>query len=334
MELFREFKNISKDDVSLAGGKGASLGEMTHAGIPVPHGFVLLSDAFDHFLEETDLNVEIDAILHTVNHKEMHTVDGASEKIQALILAAKMPKDIEKEIEKHFVKLGAKFVAVRSSATAEDSSSAAWAGQLDTFLNTTADDLLQNVHRCWASLFTPRAIFYRFEKGLHDTRISVAVVIQKMVESEVSGIAFSVHPVTEDRNQLIIESGFGLGEAIVSGQITPDSYVVEKTPRRIIDKNISEQERGLYRASLYSTKVKPGESGESEGLSGNDGPNVWQDIPKAKGAGQKLSDEQILELSELILKIESHYGFPCDIEWAFAGGKFYITQSRPITTLK
>lgn len=339
MEIIREFGAINKHDAGLAGGKGASLGEMTGAGIPVPPGFVLLAGAFEKFLAETDLNVEIDTVLHTVNHEEIHTVDSASEKIQALILAAKMPKDIETEIKKHFKKLGAKFVAVRSSATSEDSASAAWAGQLDSFLNTTDKTLIENVKRCWASLFTPRAIFYRFElfdkmsnRGqiLTNTqthadmmKISVAVVIQKMVESEISGIAFSVHPVTEDRNQLIIEAGLGLGEAIVSGQITPDSYVVEKTPRRIIDVNVSEQTRGLFR--------KPG------------GGNVWKDIPSVTGASQKLSEKQIFEFSELILKIEQHYGFPCDIEWAFEtcpnaeggrAGKFYIVQSRPITTLK
>lgn len=336
MELLRDFKAINKNDAALAGGKGASLGEMTQAGISVPPGFVLLASAFEKFLEETDLNVEIDTVLHAVNHQEIHTVDAASEKIQALILTAEMPKDIGAEIKKHFKKLGAKFVAVRSSATAEDSSSAAWAGQLDTYLNTTEAELLKNVQRCWASLFTPRAIFYRFEKDLHKTKISVAVVVQKMVESEISGIAFSVHPVTEDRNQLIIEAGFGLGEAIVSGQITPDSYVVEKSPRRIIDKNVSEQERGLFRANFTTQRKHPYKL-ENIGMlkmeeSGSR--NSFAYISKEKGAAQKLSDDQIFSLAELILKIENHYGFPCDIEWAFASGKFYITQSRPITTLK
>src|SRR3989338_1044093 len=219
MELLRDFKNISKSDVALAGGKGASLGEMTQAGISVPSGFVILSSAFEKFLEETDLNVEIDAILDSVNHKEIHTVENASEKIQALILQAGMPKDIAYEIQKYFRNLKSNFVAVRSSATAEDSASAAWAGQLESYLNTTEENLLENIKKCWASLFTPRAIFYRFEKDLHKQKISVAVVIQKMVESEKSGIAFSVHPVTQDKNQLIIEAGLGLGEAIVSGQI-------------------------------------------------------------------------------------------------------------------
>jgi len=209
MELIRDFKKLNKSDVGLAGGKGASLGEMTQAGIPVPPGFVILSVLFEKFIEEAELIAEIDAILDSVNHEEIHTVENASEKIRALILAAEMPKDIAVAIKSSFKKLGAKYMAVRSSATAEDSSAAAWAGQLDSFLNTTEGKLLENVKRCWASLFTPRAIFYRFEKGLYKQKISVAVVIQKMVESEVSGIAFSVHPVTQDRNQLIIEASYG-----------------------------------------------------------------------------------------------------------------------------
>jgi phosphoenolpyruvate synthase/pyruvate phosphate dikinase len=333
--LIQSFADISREDAETAGGKGASLGEMTNAGIPVPQGFVVLAGAFEQFLAETDLNVEIDTILHCVDIEKMHTVEHASETIQKLILEAKMSEDIEQEIREQFRVLGSAYVAVRSIATAEDSSSAAWAGQLDTFLNTTEETFLENVQKCWASLFTPRAIFYRFEKGLHASKISVAVVVQKMVQSEISGIAFSVHPVTEDRNQLIIEAGYGLGEAIVSGQITPDSYVVEKEPRRILDKNITEQERGIYRTSL----VIPVKTGiQNSEVSANE----WQDIEITKRNNQKLSDEQILELAELIIKIENHYGFPCDIEWALEAcpnaeggrsGKFYIVQSRPITTL-
>jgi len=203
---------------------------------------------------------------------------------------------------------------VRSSATAEDSSAAAWAGQLDSFLNTNEDTLLNNVQRCWASLFTPRAIFYRFEKKLDASRISVAVVVQKMVASEVSGIAFSVHPVTEDYNQMIIEAGFGLGEAIVSGQITPDAYVLKKEPLEIIDKNIYTQERGIYLDKDTRT-------------------NVWKDILEEQGSQPCLDDMAIMELGKLVLRIEKHYGFPCDIEWAREKNEFYIVQSRPITTL-
>jgi pyruvate,water dikinase len=290
VEIIRDLSKLDKDNANIAGGKGASLGEMIKAGISVPPGFVILASAFEKFLEETDLNVEIDSILDSVNHKEIHTIERASEKIKALILKAEMPRNITKEIQKFFQKLDSKYVAVRSSATAEDSASAAWAGQLESYLNTVEENLLENVKKCWASLFTPRAIFYRFEKDLHKQKISVAVVVQKMVESKKSGIAFSVHPITQDQNQLIIEAGFGLGEAIVLGHITPDSYVVEKQPRRVIDKNIHTQK-------------------------------------------SVLSEKEILELSELVLKIEKHFNFPCDIEWAFERDRIFIVQSRPITTL-
>ena len=313
MKYTKLFRELNRNDAAIAGGKGASLGEMLNAGIPVPDGYVVLSTTFDKFIEDTDLVQEVDAILDGVNHKEIHTVESASEKIKGLILSREMPHDIAEEIKTNFKSLGTKFVAVRSSATAEDGAEHAWAGQLESYLNTTDKDLLDKVKHCWASLFTPRAIFYRFEKGLHSTRISVAVVVQKMVESEVSGIAFSVHPVTEDRNQSIIEAGFGLGEAIVSGSVTPDSYVVEKIPRRVIDKNISTQERGLFRVET--------------------GGNEWRTIDEPKASSQVLGEKQIFDLSEIIVGIENHYGFPCDIEWAYEKGKFYIVQSRPITTL-
>lgn len=319
MELTKPFSQLNKNEANVAGGKGASLGEMTNAGIPVPPGFVILSECFEQFLRETDLIQEIDSILHRVNHKEIHTVEAASEEIRELILNAEMPGDIADEINRSFKDLDTKYVAVRSSATAEDGKDHAWAGQLESYLNTIEEDVLKRVKLCWSSLFTPRAIFYRFEKGLHTTKISVAVVIQKMIESEFSGIAFSVHPVTEDYNQLIIEAGFGLGEAIVSGSVTPDSYVVEKKPRNILDINISTQDRGLYRSEKNSTEH---------------GNNEWRSIPEPTASSQVLTKEQILELSEIILKIENHYGFPCDIEWAYENRKFYIVQSRPITTLQ
>ncbi|MBI4159804.1 PEP/pyruvate-binding domain-containing protein [Candidatus Wolfebacteria bacterium] len=187
------------------------------------------------------------------------------------------------------------------------------------------------MQRCWASLFTPRAIFYRFEKGLHKQKISVAVVVQKMVQSEVSGIAFSVHPVTQDRNQLIIEAGFGLGEAIVSGQITPDSYVVAKGRWKILDKNISPQSRGLFRVASRPNILRA----KSRSSNSNRQPssvNEWRELGTA-GEKQKLSDKEIIELAKLTAKIEKHYGFPVDVEWAMEKKKFYITQSRPVTTL-
>jgi pyruvate,water dikinase len=312
--ITQKFKEITKNDFMIAGGKGASLGEMSQAGVPVPPGFIVLSAAFDEYIENAGQTQEIDAILDKTNHQDIGSVEKASENIQMLIKASKMPKGMANEIETQFKSLKTEFVAVRSSATAEDGAETAWAGQLDTFLNTRKGNLIEKIQSCWASLFSPRAIYYRFENGLHQTKISVAVVVQKMVDSEISGIAFSVHPVTEDRNQVIIEACFGLGEAIVSGQVTPDSYVIEKNTRNIINIKIENKLKAIYRTEK--------------------GNNKWFELPLKQSGSQVLSEKQIHELVQLILKIEDHYGFPCDIEWAFHKNKFYIVQSRPITTLR
>ena len=312
MTYTKSLSKLSNKDVAVAGGKGASLGELLQAKVLVPSGFVVLTDAFDRFLDDTDLRQEVLAQLNKVDQDKMHTIERASERIQQMILQADMPKEIAETISKDFSSLGAKYVAVRSSATAEDSDSATWAGQLETYLNTTQETLLENVKKCWASLFTPRAIFYRFEKGLKKSNVSVAVVVQEMIESEKAGVAFSVHPVTQDKNQMIIEAGLGLGEAVVSGAITPDSYVVSKKNNKIININIHEQTKVLYKK--------------------NGGGNEWKDLYD-KGAEQVLNEKDILKLAETIKKIESHYKTPQDIEWAYANGEFYITQSRPITTI-
>ena len=307
-----DLKKITKKDIAIAGGKGASLGEMTKSKIPVPLGFVVLANAFDKFLEETDLGVEIDAKLKKINHKDINSVDRASNEIRDLINDVTFPKDIAKEILAEFNKLETKYVAVRSSATAEDSLVASWAGELESYLNATKADLLENVKKCWASLFTPRAIFYRYEKKLHKQKVSVAVVIQKMIQSEISGVVFTAHPVTKDKDQMVIEAGYGLGEAIVGGKITPDTYVIDKKKKTILDKNISRQKMMIVRNNSGTKEIT---------------------VPKSKQNKQKLADKQIIKLAQICEKIEAHYKAPQDIEWAFEKGKFYIVQSRSITTL-
>lgn len=312
MNFTKNFKQLSKNDVAIAGGKGASLGEMTGAGLTVPPGFVVLAPAFDRFLKETNLDVEIEARLKEVNKKDLNTVDRASNEIRAIIAKTKMPKDLALEILSDFKKLKSKFVAVRSSATSEDSKTASWAGELETYLNVTEKDVVKYVLKCWSSLFTPRAIFYRFEKKLHNTKVSVAVVVQKMVQSEISGISFTVHPVTKDHNQMVLEAGFGLGEAIVGGMVTPDTYIVHKDDFSILDINVSQQ-------AFAIVKTPKG--------------NLNKKLSHAQGGKQKLSGKQIVELAKICKHIEAHYQHPQDIEWAFEKSKFYITQSRPITTL-
>jgi len=313
--FIKPFKEITKTNVKEAGGKGASLGEMTLAGLSVPPGFVVLASAFDKFMAETDINVELENILHKVKPKDINSVEKASEEMRDIIHREKMPLDLQKEIKAEYKKLSKGkniLVAVRSSATAEDSKIASWAGELETYLNVTEKNLIQSVLKCWSSLFTPRAIFYRFEKKLHKKLVSVAVVVQQMVQSEVSGIAFTVHPVTKDYDQMVIEAGFGLGEAIVSGQVTPDTYIVLKKDYSLLDINVSEQKMAIV-------KAKNG--------------NIEKKLSAKIGGKQKLTGKEIIELAKLCVKIEKHYNHPQDIEWAKVKNKFYITQSRPITTL-
>jgi len=318
MRFIKEFKDLNTKDILLAGGKGANLGELTKIGIPVPPGFVILANAFERFLEENDINVEIERIWERMNVEDIESVEESSEILRDLILKGKMPKDIENEIFNAFKKLRAKYVAVRSSATTEDSKIDSWAGELETYLNTTKENLIENVKRCWASLFTPRALFYRAKRNLMDKKVSVAVVVQKMVQSEVSGVCFTVHPVIKDRNQMVIEACWGLGEILVQGKITPDSYVIDKSKIKnqkskfILDKNINPQEKMIVKVNGGTKEVK---------------------VPKEKIKKQKLSDNQIRKLAKICLKIENHYKDPQDIEWAFEKNKFYIVQTRPITAL-
>ena len=314
MKFIKQLHDINTHDAQSAGGKGASLGEMTKSGVPVPPGFVILASAYEHFLSQNSLNLKIENILRRVHPADTQALESVSQEIRSTIEGAQIPEDLLFEIVKSFILLEAPHAAVRSSATSEDSSNASWAGQLESYLNTTERTLLKHIRRCWASLFTPRAIAYRDEKGLGDKKISVAVVVQKTIASDSAGVAFSVHPVTENTDQLLAEAVYGLGETIVTGSVTPDSYVVGKDPRRIIQINIAEKHRALVRS----------ESAEQNELAVVEEPKAYE---------QALNNAQILELAELVLVIEKHYGFPCDVEWALEKGRFYILQSRPITTL-
>ncbi len=329
-KFIRFFPQISIKDIKIAGGKGASLGEMMHAKIPVPPGFVILISAFDKFLEETDLLVDIATVLKRINYKDIKSVDRASGETRDLIRDGKMPKDLEREFFLGFKKLKTKYVSVRSSATAEDSSIASWAGELETYLGTTRENLLRNIKNCWSSLFTSRALFYAFEKKFTTVNsqkkiraktckyfaecypVGVAVVVQKMVDPKIAGICFTAHPVTQNLKQMVIEAGWGLGESIVGGKITPDTYVVSKKDWSMLDINIGIQEKMIIKNKKGTKEVS---------------------VPKSKKSLQKLSNKQIIKLAKLCQKIENHYKSPQDIEWALTKNKFYILQSRPITTL-
>jgi pyruvate, water dikinase len=306
------FNQIRKEDISKVGGKGANLGEMFNSKIPVPNGFCVTAKAYEKFIEFNGIKDEIKQLLN-IDFENTNELQNASEKINELILKSQIPIDIKNDIINAYSNLNC-FVAVRSSATAEDLPTASFAGQQATFLNVKGEKNIVNyVQQCWASLFTARAIYYRETNKFDHMQVLISVVVQKMVNSDSAGVMFTVHPVTNNRNEMIIEGSFGLGELVVSGSVTPDSYIVTKKPFEIKDIYISEKRIAMYR----------NEKGEN-----------YEKVLEDEANEQVLNEKQILELAKLGLLIEQHYKFPQDIEWAYEGNKLYITQSRPITTLK
>ena len=312
------FKEIDKHDLPLVGGKGANLGEMTQAGFPVPNGFAVTVESYDRFLEENQLHKFLKDTLSEVKKDDPDTLEHASRSIAAKIRHADMPDEVRQDIIKSYKKLSGKLkqelVAVRSSATAEDLPGASFAGQQATYLNIKGQNsLIQAVKDCWASLFTARAIFYREENKIKHEVVKISVIVQKMVQSEVSGVMFSIDPVTNDKERIIVEAVWGLGEMIVQGSVVPDTYVVQKDTFAILSKEISDQKVQL---------IRKGEKTEE------------RDVPKKYQEKQKISDDEVVALAKIADKLQKHYYFPQDIEWAKEGKKLYITQTRPVTTIE
>jgi pyruvate,water dikinase len=320
------FEDLRKTDIQSVGGKNANLGEMTSARLPVPPGFAITAFAYKKFIEQTGISAKIyEIIAETVtNVNDPKQYEEASKKIRKLIESTSMPKDIEKATRSAYEELCKKlkikdvFVAVRSSATAEDLADASFAGQQETFLNTKGvDELLANTVKCWSSLFTPRAIFYRNEKGFAHDKVFISVGVQKMVNSRAAGVIFTLNPVTGETNQIVIEGTYGLGEAVVSGSVTPDDFVVDKESLKIISRRLAKK------TVQYIRDPKTGET-------------IHADVPAEKQEKPCINDEEILKLAELAKRIEQHYGKAQDIEWAIDRDLSYpanvfITQSRPET---
>lgn len=314
------FNQIDKDDLPQVGGKGANLGELTKMGIPVPPGFVVTVKAYFDFLEKGKIKEKIKEILAATNVQNPPELQAASEKIKKIITTTPIPEEIAQTIAKGYLKLGSfwglkqALVAVRSSATAEDLPDASFAGQQETFLNVRGEaNVIDKVRRCWASLFTPRAIFYREEKKFDHFQVGIAVPIQKMVQATVSGVMFTINPVTNNKQEIVIEAIWGLGEMIVQGAVTPDQYVVNKENFKITKIQVHPQKVQLIKKGNKNLKVY---------------------LPAALQKKQKLNSLQIVELAKIGFKIQQHYFFPQDIEWALEKNKFYIVQTRPVTTLK
>lgn len=311
------FRQVNKEDIALVGGKGANLGEITQAGFPVPDGFIITSTAYFNFLRENNLTTKINHLLGTINFNKSESLLQVASHIQKLIKSSEISDDLVKDIIRNYRILSGPLadalVAVRSSATAEDLPGASFAGQQETFLNIIGEtSLILKVKEAWASLFEPRAIFYRHEQRFDHFRVGIAIVVQKMIESEKSGVMFTTDPVTNEKSKIVIEAIYGLGELIVQGAVTPDHYEVDKNEMKILTKHISHQEKKLVRIKGTNKEVK---------------------LNKKESDKQKITDNQILDLALLGKKLERHYYFPQDIEWAIEKDKIYIVQTRPITTI-
>jgi pyruvate,water dikinase len=320
MKLVEFFEELGKEDVDIAGGKGANLGELTNAGLPVPSGFVITAATYDKFIKETGIFNEIMDILDAIDVNHTKELQEASVKIKKIIIDSQMPDEIRTTIIEAYNALCQRigkenaFVAIRSSATAEDLPEASFAGQQDTFLNIRgSEDVLEYVQKCWASLFESRAIFYREEHNFDHSKVYIAVVVQEMVDAEKAGVMFTVHPSTGEE-KILIEAAWGLGEAVVSGTVTPDTYWVDKKTGEILDSTISEKN------IMFKKDPEAGKTIKTE---------VPEDLKNKK----VLSTHEIAALTNLGKKIQNHYDFPQDTEWAIVNGKIYMLQSRPVTTL-
>jgi len=314
----RWFTDLSRADVPWAGGKGANLGEMTGAEVPVPGGFVVGASTYAAFVDETGLRERLANLLDGLDVDDTAALDQRAAEARDLVRAEEMPAWITDAIKSAYEQAcegdDRAPVAVRSSATAEDTESASFAGMNETFLNIKGgDEVVDAVRRCWASLFGARTVFYRAKRGFSQTDIDIAVVVQRQIQSTRSGVMFTINPASGNRDELVIEGSFGLGEAVVSGSVSPDRYVVDKQTLAIKERDIKRKELVI----------------ESEANGGT----ATRELTDDEGLRPALSDDEVREIAELGRRIESHYGAPQDTEWAFdSDGKAWMLQSRPVTS--
>ena len=311
-KLIMFFNEIDKNDISRVGGKGANLGEMTKEGFPVPYGFCVTTEAYKKFVQHNKLS---EFISQTVKDANLNNISQVGEKIREKIVSSQIPEEVANEIGMAVNKVGEdNYYAVRSSATAEDLAFASFAGQQDTYLNIKGEAcLLNSVRDCWASLFTNRAILYRIQNNIEHEKVNMSVVVQEMVLPEKSGIMFTADPVSGHRGVISIDASFGLGEALVSGIVSPDIYKISKVSLQISSRIIGHKEVAIF--------PSPGGGTKKVKLTGE------------KSISQVMKDSQIIRLAQLGMKIEKHYGCPQDIEWCLDKDKLYIVQSRAITSL-
>ncbi len=311
-ESVRWFRQLGREDTAIAGGKGANLGEMVNAGLPVPPGFVVTADAYLEAMERVDQRERLVELERSIDSEDLSATEQIAAEAQELIRKTGISNELREAILDAYNELGSDLVAVRSSATSEDTEETSFAGINETFTNVSdADELLDRIVDCWASLYGERAIAYRARHAVEDEP-AIAVVVQQMVDAQRSGVIFSVDP-QGDETKLVIEAAFGLGELVVSGEVEPDTYVLSREGTEVVDVRVGTQRVKLVRDE--------------------DGGNRRVELSEEEGSERVLSDDEAVELAEIGLRVEEHYGSPQDIEWAMDDGEFFLLQSRPITTL-
>ena len=316
--LVLPLSKIRKEDIPYVGGKGANLGEMYSANLPVPNGFVVTAQAYEYVIEHNKLQPDIIKIIRETDFQNQKQLEKASIAIQRMIQTADIPKELSDEIIHSYrnLKVGEKnpLVAVRSSATAEDLPDASFAGQQESYLDIKGEsNVIQAVRRAWGSLWGARAIFYRATKGYDHFKVLLAVPVQLMVQSDISGVVFSVNPVTRNKNQVVVEAVWGLGDFMVQGVVNPDHYIINK-------ENLSIHSRSLQPQTVMEIRKYP--SGVKK-----------VKVPPALINRRKLTDAQVIDVAKLAIKVHQHYYFPQDMEFAVENGHIFLVQTRPITTL-
>ncbi|HEX2027987.1 MAG TPA: phosphoenolpyruvate synthase [Nitriliruptorales bacterium] len=316
-ELVAEFAELSKDDTRLAGGKGANLGELVNAGLPVPPGFVVTAAAYRNAMERAGAHDKLRELTGEVDADDQEHVKQVAERAREVVRGADIPDDLREAVLAAYRDLsqyGIAPVAVRSSATTEDTEEASFAGMNETFTNVIGEDaVLERLVDCWASIFSERVLTYRARSGIEDEP-AIAVVIQRMVDADRSGVVFTVDP-SGDRDRMIIEAAFGLGDAVVAGEVEPDTYVLDRGDDgvEVADVHVGRKRKKIVRD--------------------DGGGNREVELDEHEATRRVLGDEELLELAKLALRVEDHYGAPQDIEWAMEGEEAFLVQTRPITTL-
>jgi pyruvate,water dikinase len=308
------FADVSRTDVESVGGKGANLGELTRAGFPVPGGFVVTAAAYLHALDEADVRSTLRDRIVGVDIDDPAALARVADEVQGLVRSAGLPPAVRRQVLDAYHRMGdGALVAVRSSATGEDTASTSFAGMNETFTNVGGDaEVIDRVVACWASLWSPRVVAYRATRDIADEP-AIAVVVQQMVDSHTSGVMFTADPATGNRGHIVIEAAFGLGEVVVGGQVEPDTYVVSKDGPRILHQRIGAKAEKIVR--------------------GADGHDLRVPVPQDEQGQRVLCEDTLMALAHLAIDIEAHYGIPQDVEFAIVDGQIWIVQSRPITTL-